>query len=115
MIHYFAIPDRPIPKGRPRFKALAGGKVVTFTPKATQEAELYVARCYQGGPLFDGPIGMRMEFCPRNTIVAIWPVAEASPLKGDIDNYAKLILDGLEGVAYLNDRQVMSMSATKLA
>lgn len=32
---------------------------------------------------------------------------------GDIDNYVKAVLDGLNGVAYLDDRQVVQVFATK--
>ena len=37
-----------------------------------------------------------------------------SKLRGDIDNYAKSILDGLNGVAYTDDKQIVSLELRKL-
>ena len=36
-----------------------------------------------------------------------------SPLLGDIDNYAKSILDGLNGVAFDDDKQVRYLKVVK--
>lgn len=32
--------------------------------------------------------------------------------RGDLDNYAKTVLDALEGIAYINDRQVVDLDAS---
>jgi cyclopropane fatty-acyl-phospholipid synthase-like methyltransferase len=37
-----------------------------------------------------------------------------SKLRGDIDNYAKSVLDGLNGVAYTDDKQIVSLELRKL-
>ncbi len=36
-----------------------------------------------------------------------------SNLRGDVDNYCKLMLDGLQGVAYENDSQVTVLTGIK--
>ncbi|OXE37422.1 MAG: hypothetical protein CGW95_01600 [Phenylobacterium zucineum] len=41
--------------------------------------------------------------------------AEAITGAFDIDNLAKAVLDGLNGVAYVDDRQVISLSARLVA
>jgi len=37
----------------------------------------------------------------------------ASAIKGDLDNYCKFVLDCLQGSAYVDDRQVVYIEATK--
>ncbi len=39
---------------------------------------------------------------------------EESKLRGDVDNYAKSILDGLNGVAFQDDKQVHILNVEKL-
>lgn len=41
-------------------------------------------------------------------------VDEKSKLRGDLDNYTKLIADALNGVAWIDDRQVVKLTAVKL-
>lgn len=43
------------------------------------------------------------------------PEGWRSSLRGDADNYAKLVLDGLNGVAYNDDNQVMQLSVEKVS
>jgi len=38
----------------------------------------------------------------------------AKTLRGDLDNYVKLTLDALNGVAWEDDRQVVRISAVKV-
>lgn len=105
----FLHPGKPQVKQRPRMGR--NGRV--YTPKATLEAEEALVADYDG-PLFEGPIRLHMRFDPTGTLVRIeeWN-AEQSIMRGDLDNYVKLVLDGLEGVAYKNDKQVMALSAVK--
>lgn len=108
-IYRFTHPGRPAVKQRPRMGR--NGRV--YTPKATLEAEEQLIADYRG-PLFEGPIIVRMGFYPDHTNVSIAERTEdPSPLRGDLDNYVKLVLDGLQGVAYANDRQVMAIQAHK--
>lgn len=106
----FVHEGRPKPKERPR----SGKNGRIYTPKATLEAEAELAASYEG-PLFEGPISIWMQFHPTSTTIQIedW-FGPISSLRGDIDNYLKLPLDALQGLAYPNDRQVMSVVAEKL-
>jgi Holliday junction resolvase RusA-like endonuclease len=45
--------------------------------------------------------------------VQIISVKEESKLRGDVDNYVKSLLDGLNGVAYDDDKQVVNLHAYK--
>lgn len=112
MVSYsFVHLGRPQVKQRPRMGR--NGRV--YTPKATLEAEEELLADYDG-PLFEGPIEVQMIFYPDRSVITIndWP-RTPSPLRGDIDNYSKLVLDGLGGVAFPNDRQVMAIVAAKCA
>ncbi len=40
--------------------------------------------------------------------------SESNTFKPDVDNIAKLVMDGLNGIAYEDDKQVTSLSVTKL-
>lgn len=108
MEYSFLIEGKPKPKERPRMTRRGR----TYTPKATLEAEQRIRDAYSG-PLFTGPVAIQMFFYSDHTEVAIYEEEWTSPLRGDIDNYIKTILDGLQGKAFDNDRQVVSVSAEK--
>lgn len=85
----FTVPGEPIVKGRPRFTKSGHA----YTPKSTRDAEARVAEAYEG-ELFTGNIGVELHFF------------QGSRARKDIDNMVKLVLDGLNGVAWPDDVQV---------
>ena len=104
----------PKSKGRPRL----GRRGRVYTPIATHEAETVVRTTWQenGGPKFDGPIELEVDFYKDRTevIVRQSETLELSKLRGDIDNYLKLLMDGLNGVAWEDDRQVVWVYSAKM-
>ena len=94
------IPGRPVPKGRPRF----GRNGQVYTPKKTREYEelvgWYAKQCMTE-PL-EGNVMLHIKTYVKNNV---------SP---DLDNIAKAIMDGLNGVAYKDDRQVMCLTVQRL-
>lgn len=88
---------RPVPKGRPRVTRRG-----TYTPAATVIAETSIASRARaaGARLHDGDIQIALEFA----------FADQRP-RGDIDNLVKTVLDALNGIAYRDDRQVVSLRA----
>lgn len=107
--HTFRVPIRPKVKERPR--VLKNGR--TFTPKTTTVYEKAVADCYDG-PRFDGPVEISILLQKDSSTVTIRESDhKPSPLRGDIDNYMKAIMDALNGVAYVDDRQVLVVRAVK--
>lgn len=116
MIGGFWIPS-VVPKGRPRFNK-AG---VIFTPRRTHKFEHEVGWLARkaGYQPFRGPVAVEVEiiFCPPKT----WKKADralsigqwADDCSTDTDNVVKAVLDGMNGVAYLDDKQVCSITATK--
>jgi Holliday junction resolvase RusA-like endonuclease len=114
----FVIPVAPRGKERPRF---ANGH--TYTPKETRNYEELVRREYiaqTGGKKLSGPLKVSM--------FAIFPInasdskviqnrkmeGELKPTKKpDCDNIAKSILDAINGVAYDDDKQVVTLHIEK--
>lgn len=106
----FFVPSKPIPKGRPRL----GRRGRVFTPQTTLDAEAIIASLYEG-PLYEGPVKIVVVFSTEGTNISISQCdTEPSKLRGDIDNYLKLLMDGLNGVAWEDDKQVHHVVVHKL-
>lgn len=107
MNYSFIAQGKPQVKQRPRMTRR--GRV--FTPEKTLLAEQALAEQYNG-PLFEGPVAVEMRFSIDHIGIHIADL-DYEPIKGlrgDLDNYIK-ILDGLNGVAWNDDRQMKSVYA----
>lgn len=107
----FIVDVKPAVKQRPRL----GRRGRVFTPEATLLAEQVVREAYDG-PLFEGPVAIQIHYGSDHTSIHIESVEgweNESRLRGDIDNYVKLTLDGLNGVAFTDDKQVVEVYAWK--
>lgn len=99
---FLTIPGVPVPKGRPRF-----GRGRTYTPRKTLDYENLVkfvaidSRNRHGWKRLSGPVKCTLRFYG------------ASP-KADLDNLVKCILDGLNGLAFDDDRQVAELVASRI-
>ena len=105
----FTIYGKPQGKARPRF---ANGH--TYTPKQTTDYERQIKNAFiaAGGEKIesDGVIIEIDVYYKRATA----DKKKLSPTKKpDIDNICKIVLDGLNGVAYADDKQVISLTANK--
>lgn len=87
--------------------ALGRGASRTFTPKGTKDYEAlvsYAARAaMRGRPPLDCPIDVTIEFTLTGD-TALWPTSAAD---GDGDNLEKAVLDALNGIVFVDDRQVV--------
>lgn len=105
--------SRPQVKQRPRMTRR--GKA--YTPIKTHLAENVIGEGWTG-PKFDGPIYMEVVFDKNSSVVTVGILEDdeypPSPLRGDIDNYLKLVMDGLNGIAYEDDNQIRLVKAVKL-
>ncbi|MBC40907.1 MAG: hypothetical protein CML19_01555 [Pusillimonas sp.] len=104
---------RPKVKARPRHTK--GGKV--FTPKSTLDEENFVAKAWQEqvGEKFTEPVEVVLFYSPDETIIHVTTSPHgAKTLRGDLDNYVKLSLDALNGVAWEDDNQVVRLNAVKV-
>lgn len=106
----FTVYGKPQGKARPRFTK--SGRV--YTPKTTAEYEQAVTKAY-----IAAANGYRFEDKGVKVIISAYFVPAKSSrrtkptIKPDIDNIIKAILDGLNGVAYNDDKQVVCVLATK--
>ena len=117
MADRFFVHGRPRGKARPRF---ANGH--TYTPRATINYEREIATSYiaHGGGVHEGQCTVKIT--AYFSIPKSWPkyrklevISEAimPQTKPDIDNIIKVVLDGLNGVAYYDDKQVVRVAAEK--
>jgi len=98
MLYKIVIPGRPVPKERPRMNRQ--GKM--YTPNKTKEYEQLVAKTARliiPEPL-KGDVRVDIKIYTSRVI-------------GDLDNYIKSILDGLNNVAYNNDKQISIITAQR--
>lgn len=118
MIEFF-VKWKPVGKGRPRFTRTGH----TYTPEKTRAYEAAVAwECRKAMQ------GKQPSTLPQHVSIGVaikppksWTKAktkralagEIKPGKPDIDNFLKAILDGCNGVAFVDDAQVISVYATK--
>ncbi len=119
----FTIPGEPVGKARPRV-VRNGGRVHTYTPQRTVEYERRVRAEYlaAGGKHYGKQaISIRIvaEFgIPKSTGKANRQKMidmEILPTKPcDVDNLGKIILDGIQGIAYDNDSCVVQLSVLKI-
>lgn len=107
----FTVYGKPQGKARPRFSRRSNS---IYTPKKTEMYEAQIAKAYKaaanGFSFGDKPIEI--------WITAVFPKAKASKkeyptLKPDIDNIQKAVFDGLNGIAYSDDKQIISAVAHK--
>lgn len=120
---FFTIPGTPVAKGRPR-SFVRGGRVGHFTPEKTVRYESLVAHeasfAMAGGSPVEGPVRLCvMAYFP---IPASWSKkrqkaalggSEHVTKKPDLDNVVKAVKDGMNGVAWRDDCQVVSLVANK--
>ena len=119
------IPGPPRGKGRPRHTKTGH----TYTPESTRAYEQEIALRYAAAKRMEhtGPAEYP-EGAVAVKIVACYPIpkgitkaqreaimrCKVSPTKKpDIDNVIKAVLDGLNGVAYHDDAQVVVLTAIK--
>lgn len=99
-----------------------GNFVQTYTPEKTADYEKLVRLRFQnaGGAITDKPV--RVEIVaffepPKSARKKDWAVMLANLIlptkKPDIDNIAKIILDALNKIAYVDDAQVIELSVIK--
>lgn len=114
----FTVDMVPVGKGRPRL-----GRGVVFTPKKTKDAEKRIASAAKAAMA-----GREATAVPLMMFVeCVFPVPasythrmrreieEGSrvPPRGDVDNYAKLAQDALNGLVFKDDAQVCVLVAQK--
>ena len=114
----FVIPGPAQAKQRPRVNRNTGR---IYTPGATHKYEKLVKESYGDNPCFEDQfISIKITFkfeVPKSYSKKKRAEALAGdlrPTKADIDNYIKSVLDGLNKAAFLDDRYICSIEASKI-
>lgn len=119
----FFVPGEAVGKGRPRVTTI-GGQARMFTPKKTANYETLIAmaaqQAMQGRELIPGPVLVEMKiivsvaqsWSKKKTAAAL--VGDVMPTKKpDADNVLKAICDGINGIVFKDDVQVVNVSMSK--
>jgi crossover junction endodeoxyribonuclease RusA len=106
---------KPQVKQRPRL----GRRGRVYTPEKTLLHEAAIAQAWKKKfgrrkPL-EGPVAVSIDFDKHGMWIEVSPTDHKSVLRGDIDNYMKAVLDALNGIAYLDDKQISVLSSTTTA
>lgn len=123
MMHIeFTVEGPPIGKARPKAVRF-GNQVRMYTPKKTSEYETDIAfaatQAMAGMETVETPVCVGvLAYYP---IPASWSKKRQQaavdgteiPGKPDLDNVIKAVLDALNGVVYLDDKQVVRLMGTK--
>ena len=123
MIEIF-VPGPPQGKGRARSARLPNGKTIHYTPEKTRTYEGIIASLAMDAMGGKPPLGgaVRLSLVIGMPIPASWPAwkremaAEglvAPTTKPDADNVEKAVKDGLNGIVWRDDCQVVSVTKVK--
>jgi Holliday junction resolvase RusA-like endonuclease len=110
-------------KGRPRF-GVVRGRAMAFTDPQTRAYEKVIkaaaSNVMAGREPLQGPVWVRVDAfvpVPKGTSkvkAAAMLAGDIRPTKKpDLDNVLKAILDGINGVIYGDDKQVVAFGSTK--
>ena len=109
----FTLPFAPRVKERPRMTRRGRA----FTPKKTLVAEAEIAEWidkHVRAKPYTGAVGVTIRFRKDDIKVTVTERKRLSKLRGDVDNYAKLVMDALQKSHLLgDDKQVVRIDATK--
>lgn len=121
----FTVPGKPQGKARPRFNTRTH---TAYTPEATRRYERLIGTCAKVAAMpkalaypTQEPVHMHITAVfkpPKSTTKAqLKRIAQGELLPSglpDVDNIAKAVLDGCNGVLYNDDRQVAKLTVSKI-
>ena len=116
----FEVPGVPIAKARPKF-ARRGKFVSTYNPQESEEG-MWLTKAMSAMPKepIAGPVTLSCAFffpIPKSWSKKKHAAAADGLIyhtkKPDLDNLVKFVKDCLNGVAWLDDAQVVNLSASK--
>lgn len=123
LVLVYSVYGEPVGKGRPRF-ARRGNFVSTYSPQKTKtyedEIRLMAKAAMGASEALETPVtvaiyirvGIPKSFSKQKRKDALANI-ERPTKKPDIDNIAKCFLDAMNGIVYLDDKQVVSLHITK--
>ena len=107
----FTVMGDPVPMPRARVVRGKSGNVHAFTPEAATRAKVRIkaAAAFALVPYFVGPLRIQVDAYLDPEGITFWKRGS-----GDVDNFGKLPMDALEGLAYANDAHVTELAVRKL-
>lgn len=121
----FTVPGEVVGKQRPKFSTF-NGHAVAYTPQKTVNYENLVKLMYTE-QVEEAPYDKSAQLCA--VIQAYFPIPKSTSKKNrelmlggylrptkkpDSDNIAKSVLDALNGIAFYDDSQIVSLEVKKL-
>lgn len=119
----FVVPGEPVAKGRPRV-TIAGGRAHAYTPAKTAAYEqlvaVYAHAAMKNAPLLEHPVRLHLGIYCK--VPGSWPKKkradalagiERPAKKPDIDNIIKAVADGMNGVVWVDDSQIVELACSK--
>ena len=115
----FTIPGPIRGKGRPRFVRATGR---AYTPETTANAEAWVKHCalQAGATPLEGALSLVLiifvdipESWPKKRREAALAGTIRPTTKPDLDNIVKLLGDALNGICWVDDKQIVEMAAKR--
>lgn len=116
----FVVPGEPVAKERPR-----AGRNGFYTPRATLDYERAISaaahNAMKGAEAFSGPVVVWVRWVAtppaswskKRRQEAINGLLRPHASRKDVDNVAKTLLDGCNGIVWGDDRQVVTLMASK--
>lgn len=124
----FVIVGVPYVKRAPQFRVVKtkSGKtfVHTYKEKKAEKEEIYIKNCateaFGDQPLFEGPLQVNLCFyvpIPKSFSQKKRDLANQGNIvpvtRPDLDNYVKLLQDGMNGIIYKDDNLIVDLIARK--
>lgn len=109
----FTVYGNPVAQGRPKFYR-RGNHVGAYDPIKSKDwkSEVRWQAIERGAKIQDGPLIMRLYFyLPRPK--SLPKKVQHHTKKPDLDNLVKGVKDGLKGICYHDDSQVIELQAYK--
>lgn len=119
----FTVPGEPVGKGRPRATTI-GGHARMYTPAKTAKYEelvaVYASAAMKKSPLLEHPVRLTLGiYCKvpgtwsRKRKAAALAGIERPAKKPDLDNVVKILADGMNGVVWVDDAQIVELTCSK--
>lgn len=119
----FTIPGEPVAKGRPRATTV-GGHARMYTPAKTAAYEqlvaVYASAAMKKAPLLEHPVRLHLGIYCK--VPGTWSKKrradalagiERPAKKPDIDNIIKAVADGMNGIVWIDDSQIVELTCSK--
>ena len=129
MIH-FKYHGEAVGKGRPRVTARGGKFAHAYTPKKTKDFEDAIRFEFMAGnceqmPVYDREVSLNANILigvsipksyskKKQALCRCRMIAPANKRQGDLDNILKSVFDALNGYAYVDDCQIVKVTAEKV-